>query len=734
MLLREITTPVTSVPGIGSATAKNLAKLNIFTVADLLTHYPREWEDRTKIIPLKDFNSAKKVHTLAKVLSHEWFGFGRMKTLKIIVNDGHTTASLLCFNRPFMEKTLPPGSIISLTGSFQIKYGELQSSAFSAEVLSHHGEISDWEAKELPDSKVFPVYPLTSGITIFQMRKYISKALKIFALGINDELPPDVIETEKLMHKCEAIKKIHEPDTLAEAQNARHTLIFEELYLFQENIIRRYFERHGRLPQINLQENLSGESLSAPEKPELSSSEFAGHLSPRQKLLLSHLSFALTKDQMYAILDINADIDLRYSKEARSKAGNNPLNGARLLQGDVGSGKTLVAFFGCLRQIDYGGQCALLAPTEMLAKQHADNAASMLEDTCNVKLAFLTGNIKSKGRNALLSELKEGRIDIVIGTHALFSQGVVFNNLKFVVIDEQHRFGVIQRNAIIEKGRTSIAPYSGDIVSEEKTHLFTVPSLLMMSATPIPRTLALSVYGDLDVTVIKTMPKCRLPIQTHLTKEGNEKNAYEAVREELKKGHQAYFVYPLIEQSDEESLSDLKSAEESFAYLSEKVYKEYKLALVHSQVDEDEQQRILRDFKDGSIDILVATSVVEVGIDVPNASCMVIEHAERFGLAALHQLRGRVGRSGLQSHCFLIYSDKLSEKGKSRLKALYESTDGFYIAEQDMLLRGPGEVTGIQQSGNLLIGIADPIRDSQVLLKARAAVIQHASYAMKASS
>ncbi len=734
MFLQEITTPVTAVPGIGSATAKKLAKLNIFTVADLLEHYPREYEDRTRIIPLSQFNTAKKIHTVAKVISHEWFGYGRMRTLKIKVQDGKTTASLLCFNRPFMEKTLPPQSIISLTGTFQIKYGEIQSSAFSAEVLSHSGEISDWESKTLPDSKVFPVYPLTSGITIFQMRKYISKALKMFALGIADELPADVIQSENLMHKCEALKKIHEPASLTEAQKARYTLIFEQLYLFQKVIIQRYFERHGKLPEIDLQKTLSGTSDFSQTRPELSTSDFAKQLSPRQKLLLSHLNFALTRDQMYAILEINSDIDLRYSKEHRSKNQNQPLNGARLLQGDVGSGKTLVAFFAALRQIDYGGQCALLCPTEMLARQHADNAATMLENTCSVRLAFLTGNLKAKGRAALLSELKEGKIDIVIGTHALFSQGVIYNNLKLVVIDEQHRFGVIQRNAIIEKGRTSVAPYTGDISPEKNSQQFSVPSLLMMSATPIPRTLALSVYGDLDVTIIRTMPKSRLPIQTHLTKQGNEKNAYEAVREELKKGHQAYFVYPLIEQSDEESVASLKSAQESFVYLSEKVYKEYKVALVHSQIDEEEQQQILHDFKDGSIDILVATSVVEVGIDVPDATCMVIEHAERFGLAALHQLRGRVGRSSLQSHCFLIYSDNLSEKGKTRLKALYESTDGFYIAEQDMLLRGPGEVSGIQQSGNLLIGIADPVRDSEILLKARASVIKHASYAMNASS
>lgn len=716
MKLTQITTPVTSISGIGEKASKNLAKLNIFSVADLLQHFPRDWEDRTQKIPLALFDSAKKLHTVAKVLSHQYFGFGNMKTLKIIVDDGSARGSLLCFNRNFLEKSLVIGSIISLTGNFYTKYGELQSSSFEAEVLSKNGELSDYRDMVLPDSKVFSIYPLTAGITQSQMRKIINKAIKSFAKGIQNELPQNLINKYDLYNKQDAIIKIHQPDTLKEAQKARYTLIFEELYLFQRTIISRYIQRKGHLP--NIQTDYSKDFLQNQmdnDGKEISSTDFAGTLSPKQKQLFCRLPFNLTPDQMQAILKINQDIDKAYLKQDDAK----PM--ARLLQGDVGCGKTLVAFFACLRQIDYGGQCAILAPTELLAHQHADNAAALLQNTLGIKLAFLTGNLKIQGRNTLLKELKEGNIDIVIGTHALFSQNVTYKNLKLVVIDEQHRFGVIQRNAIIEKGKTSVEAKKAQSSNESLDHF--VPSLLMMSATPIPQTLALSIFGDLDISTIKTLPTGRQPIKTHLTKRGNEHHAYEAVREELLKGHQAYFVYPLIEQSDFDN--DLKNAEQMFEFLSTKVYPEYKCQLIHSKIDDITQNQILHDFKNKKIDIIIATSVVEVGVDNPNATCMVIEHAERFGLAALHQLRGRVGRGNAQSHCFLIYSNNLTENGKQRLKALYESTDGFFIAEQDMLLRGPGDVNGIQQSGYFTLGLADPIRDKDLLILTRKEAIEN---------
>ena len=430
-----------------------------------------------------------------------------------------------------------------------------------------------------------------------------------------------------------------------------------------------------------------------------------------QMQLYLRLPFELTPDQIKVIHQMNEDIDRGY-KDRVQFSGNssapqkNPFTMQRLLQGDVGSGKTLVAFFACLRAINLKGQCALMAPTEILARQHAEKAAELLEPL-GLKVAFLTGNVKSAGRARLLKELKAGNIDLIIGTHALFSKNVQYNDLHLVVIDEQHRFGVVQRQAIVDKGRHSEA--NPDTSLE--------PHLLMMSATPIPQTLALTVFGDLDVSTIKSMPKGRKPVTTYLVKEGNEHNAYEAVRKQLEQGHQAYFVYPAIDA--EHSSQDIKSAEENFKNLSQNVFPQYKCALLHSKIDEDEQISILKDFRENRIQVLAATTVIEVGVDVPNATSIVIEHADRFGMAQLHQLRGRVGRGSDQSFCFLIYSSKITQTGIERMKVLRQNTDGFLIAESDLKLRGPGEITGTVQAGNLTLGIADLARDQDILMQAR---------------
>jgi len=404
--------------------------------------------------------------------------------------------------------------------------------------------------------------------------------------------------------------------------------------------------------------------------------------SPLQRRLVERLPFALTAGQEKALMEMNRDVD-------------GPFPMARLLQGDVGSGKTLVSFLAALKAVEGGGQAALMAPTELLARQHAENAARFLEPL-GVRIAFLTGNLKTAGRALLLKALAAGEIDVVAGTHALFSRDVEYRNLRLVIVDEQHRFGVLQRQAIMTKGSS--------------------PGLLMMSATPIPRSLALTVFGDLDVSIIRDMPPGRKPVKTHLARESNEQKVYDFVRRELAAGHQAYFVYPLIEGGDE---NDLKDAVSMAQRLAKKVFPSFPLALLHSKVDDEEKRRIMDDFRRGGIKILAATSVVEVGVDVPNATCMVVEHAERFGLSALHQLRGRVGRGDAQSYCFLVYSDKLTEDGKTRLMLMLENSDGFVIAEEDLKLRGPGQITGLEQSGYLNLGLADPVRDCVELARAR---------------
>lgn len=716
MILSELGAAVETLSGVGPAAAKKFASLNIFTVADLLSVFPRDYEDRTKRIPLRDYVKFPKVHTICKVTAHQWFCYGKMKTLKIAITDGSANAWLVAFNRDFLEKSLPEGSIIAVTGKFETKYNELQSSSFEASRISFDGNLADFENIPVPDSAVIPIYPLTEGLTQKVYRKTVAQALKQYAKNISNEIPDKIIKERNLLNKSEAILFVHQPQTLNQAQEARKTLIYEELYLFEYKMLERALMHRGTLPSQDFIPE-AYPYFSTPDSEtglEQIKNEFQKSLSPRQKQIFSSLNFELTLDQMNSILEMNRDIDKSQTEcntmlNAPQKLSKPPFSMQRLLQGDVGSGKTLVSFFVCARTIDYGGQCAILAPTELLARQHAENAAKLLEPA-GIKTAFLTGNLKASGRQSLLNALRDGNIDIVIGTHALFSRNTQYKNLQLAVIDEQHRFGVTQRESIISKGRISFK------------HMAHSPDLLMMSATPIPQTLALTAFGDLDISVIKTMPKGRLPVKTYLTVFGNERNVYEAIRKELNAGHQAYFVYPRIAenpQAEQTEKTSLKSAEEMFDFLSKEVYPNFKCALIHGKTDDEQQAEILKKFSSGNIQVLVATTVVEVGVDVPNATCIAIEHAERFGLAELHQLRGRVGRGKFQSYCFLTYSKNITETGISRLKALHQSNDGFFIAEEDLKLRGPGEVFGTAQSGYFALNIADLSRDKEILKTAR---------------
>lgn len=712
MKIEDIKTPVSAITGIGPQLTKTLSKINIFTVGELLQYYPKTYEDLTRQVFLSEYNLYKKVHTVAKVIKHEWFGFGNMRTLKIIIQDATQTAQLICFNRAFLEKVLMPGSIISVTGQFFEKYNSIQSSSFDAVKMDVSDDCNLAQLKPV-NSGIIPIYSLTEGLTQKSLQKAIANALQQYALGIDNELPESVIKENGLLKKGEAIHLIHNPKTLEEAELARKTLAFEELYKFEYMICQRTFLHKGKI------DTLEQNQLQYKKENKTDVSNFEESLSPLQKRLLEKLQFDLTPDQKKVILEIDEDIDKGFSERNRMLVQfergiplqlRPPYTMSRLLQGDVGSGKTLCALFACLRIISWKGQCAFMAPTEILARQHAENLDKLV-NSLGIKTAFLTGNLKSCGRTQLLKALKNGEIDIVIGTHALFSAQVQYNDLQLVIIDEQHRFGVMQRQSIIAKGRV-----------EEKCGITFEPHLLMMSATPIPQSLALTVFGDMDISTIKTLPDGRKKIITYLVKEGNEINAYEAVRKQLIKGRQAYFVYPAID-SDE----NIKSAERAFEKLSKSVFAEYNCALLHSKIDEEEQVRILHEFSAGKINLLAATTVIEVGVDVPNASCMVIENADRFGMAQLHQLRGRVGRGTEQSYCFLIYSSNLTKTGIERMKTLRESTDGFYIAEQDLKTRGPGELNGTIQAGALEFQIADLSIDIELLKTARLEAIKQIS-------
>jgi ATP-dependent DNA helicase RecG len=687
MFLRELKEPVSRLRGAGPALCGNLARLGITTVGSLLCHYPRDWEDRSRQLPLKDWNKGK-VCTEVEVVAKDWFGYGRMKTLKLHVEDETAGACLVCFNRPFLEKQFPVGTKCRLYGHFYFKYGGIQSSAFDIEPLCAGGSAKGFSPGF---GSVLPVYPLTAGLNQGALRKLTQQALNSFAPALEDELPENLIARNGLLCKGDAIRAIHFPASQEQLETAKKTLIYEELFYLEIIVGRRAMERKKLRPQDG---DKTGKKLSRRHEGTKENRKIV-RCDPLQRRLLERLPFSLTAGQEAAIGEINRDMEEAY-----------PM--ARLLQGDVGTGKTLVSFLAALKAVEMGGQAALLAPTELLARQHAENAARLLEPL-GIHIAFLTGNLKSAGRVQLLKALAAGEIDIVAGTHALFSRDVTYKDLLLVVIDEQHRFGVLQRQAIMVKGSQ--------------------PDLLMMSATPIPRSLALTVFGDLDVSVIRDMPPGRKPVRTHLAKESNEGKVYDFVRRELAAGHQAYFVYPLIEggdlspeptvQTSPRDENDLKDAVSMAERLAGEVFPDFPVALLHSKVDEEEKRKVMDAFRRGDIKILVATSVVEVGVDVPNATCMVIEQAERFGLAALHQLRGRVGRGEAQSYCFLVYANNLTEDGKIRLKVMLENSDGFIIAEEDLKLRGPGQIAGIEQSGYLKLGIADPVRDAEELAKAR---------------
>jgi ATP-dependent DNA helicase RecG len=655
MFLRELGQSVNVLKGAGTLVSARLARLGVFTVSDLILDYPRDYDDRTSFVPFAEFAREPRVRSLAEVVSHDWFGYGRMRTLKVTVRDETASAVLVCFNRPFLESQLPLGARVVVTGKFAWRFGELQSSSFEIESLGEEG---------LPQSRMLAVYALTEGLNQGHMRRVMKAAISEYASKVEEELPAALRERRKLMAKREALRAVHFPADGEELAAARASLIFEELFYFQVAIARRAMRRR----EVQVERR-------APQ----------GLLKAR---LIERLPFELTRGQVEAAAEIAADM-----------ASPRPM--ARLLQGDVGSGKTLVAFLACLDAIEAGGQAAILAPTELLARQHAATAARHLEPL-GVRLAFLSGNVEDAARPPLLAALKGGEVDLVLGTQALFSDEVEYKNLRLTVVDEQHRFGVLQRLALSRKGP--------------------VPDLLLMTATPIPRTLALTVFGDLAISAIRTMPPGRRPIVTHLARAGNEARVYEFVRRLLAAGRQAYFVYPLIGAAGTPATEklELKNAIAMEERLKAEIYPEFKVGLIHSRLKEEEKRAAMEAFSRGEISVLVATSVVEVGVDVPNAAAMVVEHAERFGLAALHQLRGRVGRGQEQSYCFLVYSQEVTEEAKSRLKAMLGTSDGFALAEEDLRIRGPGEIAGTEQSGYLRLSIADPIRDALVLEEARA--------------
>lgn len=637
---------ITKVPGVGKALKGEFEKLGVSTLMDVVELLPRGYDDRRKERRFNDATpSDPNVNCRITILSHETFPSPKMgMTLKVNAEDDDgERITLLCFNRPFLKNQLKIDSSWYLNATVQKYKGTYSTSRFEIKKTKDECGIG----------KILPLYPLSGNLKQKNVRDASLFSLHVLS-PFEEILPPETIERNKLVSRTEAFRFVHWPKDEEEIEKGRRTLAFTELLLMELSILR---EKKSRKAIKNA-------------KP-----------SKLEKKFISSLPFTLTPDQDKAIDEIREDLS---SSTAMY----------RLLQGDVGAGKTLVAWISALSVIEKGGQVAFMAPTELLARQHAEKASELLSPL-GVRIAFVTGEVKGKGRNLLLKALSKGEVDLAIGTHALFSSDVVFKNLKYVIIDEQHRFGVEQREALTKKGET--------------------PHVLMMTATPIPRTLAMTVFADMDTSIIHSMPQGRKPIKTHTVSSQNRDRMYEAVGVEFQRGHQAYFVYPRI---DDEGDSDLRDVTTMYSFLQKK-YPGVPSALIHSKLDEEEKIRILREFREKKIQYLVSTSVVEVGIDIPDATCMVIEHAERFGLAALHQLRGRVGRSDLQSYCFLVFEPSLSEDGKERLKVMRETNDGFLIAEKDLQIRGPGEMSGNKQSGFLKLKFASITEDQDILEAAR---------------
>ena len=661
MYLAECTRPVAALRGVGPVLGGRLARLGIRTLADLLRYAPRDYQDRSRHDALAEAGGKERANVLVRVVSGHWFGRRPPRVFKAEVQDESGRAALLCFGRPFLSRVLQPGRRFWVSGRFQHQHGELACGSFELEPFEP-------EEESRIMGRILPVYPLTEGVSQRALRRLTAQALEA-AGELAEELPDELRLRHGLPGLGEALRGLHFPQSESEQAAARRALVYTELFYYQLQLDR---SRRARQACLRRRER---------------------HAQSLKAGLLARLPFGLTGDQERALAEIEADLF-------------SPHPSSRLLQGEVASGKTLVALLAALAVIEAGEQAALLAPTELLARQHADTAARLLEPL-GLRVAFLTGGVQGEARERLLAGLYSGEVDLAVGTHALFSQGVRYRSLGLAVVDEQQRFGVRQRRALLAKGPA--------------------PDLLMMSATPIPRSLALVLFGDMVLSELRELPQGRLPVVTHLTRQGNEGRVYERVREEVRRGGQAYFVYPLIGdaaagEGDATGMEagGVKEAESMYRRLASEVFPELRLALLHSRVPEEVKVRAMAEFAAGSVDILVATSVMEVGVDVPNASCIVIEQAERFGLASLHQLRGRVGRGPRQSYAYLVYGEDLSDAAAARLKAVLASGDGFALAEEDLRLRGPGEFLGARQSGSLRLGIADLQRDWEICLAARA--------------
>ncbi|NPA48683.1 MAG: ATP-dependent DNA helicase RecG [Thermodesulfobacteria bacterium] len=660
---KELQKPVQYLKGVGPRIAAKLAQREIKTVEDLLYFLPKAYEDRRRMREIRGVRVGEHVVVRGEIVLSGPVKFKRRKIYEIVVSDGTglLAAKWFHFQERHMRERFRPGREVVLAG-------EVSSFGGRKEIIHPEVAFPEEETISLHLGRILPIYPGVEGLSQKQLRKIVARAVEEYADKLVSAIPAKILKKRSLLPLPLAVKGVHFPseeDDLsalnAERSVYHKSLAFDEFFYLELALALRK-SKIARAPGIAFRTE-----------------------SKRMEKFLASLPFRLTRAQERAFQEIKRDMARPY-----------PMN--RLLQGDVGCGKTVVAFLAALIAIDNGYQVALMAPTEILAEQHYLNFKKYA-GLIGVEIALLTGGRPPAEKRRVREGLRNGHIHFVVGTHALFQEGVEFKKLGLVIIDEQHRFGVLQRAALREKAR------EGE------------PDTLVMTATPIPRTLAMTVYGDLDVSIIDELPAGRKPVKTYLFTAEERKKAYALVRKELERGNRAYVIFPLVEESEK---MDLLAATTMAEELQKKVFPEFKVGLLHGKMKPAEKEAVMRAFKEGEYQVLVATTVVEVGVDVPEATVMVIEHAERFGLSQLHQLRGRVGRSERESYCLLI-AHKLRPGSEAwrRLRILCETNDGFRIAEEDMKIRGPGELLGTKQSGYFSFRRADILRDYDMLVVAR---------------
>lgn len=630
-----------------------LKELSLTTVGDLLTYFPRGYTDSSEFTQIMDMQLDETNTVLGTLKTLFNIRTRGGKTIqRAVFADETGSIEVMWFNQPFLTRMLPRNKEIILTGKLKLSAGKLVFQAPSYELVSKSKEA-------VHAGRIVPVYHETEGISSKWLREKILPLIDQYAKYFEEYMPPEILKEEHLIDLPTAIKNIHFPENDDMLKKSRERISFDELFLLQLKV---------------LQKKKLWQKIERDEGKKMNT----------QKELLRNyikkLPFELTSAQKKVLNEILADL-------------SQPFPMHRLLQGDVGSGKTIVAVIAALNAIKNGYQVVIMAPTEILAKQHYHSFLKLLKDH-SLNIQFIAGSTTKSEKESIIKQMKTGTCDIVIGTHALIQEGIGFKNLGLAIIDEQHRFGVKQRATLKQIGNS--------------------PHLLSLSATPIPRTLAITIYGDQDLSVIDEMPKGRQTIITRVVPEEKRQDAYRWIEDQVLKGHQVFIICPLINESE---TLELKSVINEYVYLSEHIFKRDTVGLLHGKMPQDEKDQIMADFKDNKINILVSTSVIEVGIDVPNATIMIIEGAERFGLSQLHQFRGRVGRGEHQSYCFL-FTNKLSMEGMKRMKAMETHSSGFKLAEIDLELRGPGEIYGIRQSGIPDLKMAS-LTDSELIARAR---------------